>query len=67
MVFRLGKGIQEWSGYSLTALLVLGHYGLGQTLLAKVPIDNIGIASYKDYRPLEKLGLERFYRSDPEK
>ncbi|MCK4789540.1 MAG: phosphate/phosphite/phosphonate ABC transporter substrate-binding protein [Desulfobacteraceae bacterium] len=49
------------------ALLALGRDGPGQILLAKVPIENIGIASYEDYRPLEKMGLEHFYRSDLEK
>lgn len=49
------------------ALLALGREPRGRVLLANVPIKSIGIASYEDYQPLEKMGLERFYKNDQER
>lgn len=43
------------------ALLQLGKSEVGRTLLAKVPIKEVGEASMADYEPLRELGLDRFY------
>jgi len=44
------------------ALLGLGKTATGRALLDKVPIKKIGSADIEDYRVLEAMGLERYYR-----
>jgi phosphonate transport system substrate-binding protein len=44
------------------ALLSLGETQAGKTLLEKIPIKQIGVASMQDYLPLKDLNLERFYQ-----
>lgn len=43
------------------ALLAMGLSSQGQQLLAKIPIKKIGVAKMKDYRPLDKLGLDTLF------
>lgn len=43
------------------ALLELGENAAGRSLLAEIPIVNITPASIKDYQPLSKWGLERYW------
>lgn len=43
------------------ALLKLGESEEGRRLLAKVPIQKMGVATLDDYLPLKNMGLERFY------
>ena len=43
------------------AFLNLGSTDNGKSLLKKVPIKSIGIASMADYEPLRKMGLNAFY------
>ena len=42
-------------------LLELGNTPHGQALLKNIPIKKIGNSSMEDYRPLNEIGLERFY------
>jgi phosphonate transport system substrate-binding protein len=43
------------------ALLDFAATSRGQAMLAKVPIERLGVASYEDYAPIARLGLDRFY------
>jgi ABC-type phosphate/phosphonate transport system substrate-binding protein len=43
------------------ALLKLGASKEGQVLLKKIPMKKIGEVTMKDYEPIGKLGLEKFY------
>jgi len=44
------------------ALLEMGRTEHGKTMLNKVPVYSIGPGSIADYTPLNKIGLERFYK-----
>lgn len=46
------------------AFLELGTDAGGRQLLSRIPIAAIGTASMEDYLPLERLGLDRFYREE---
>ncbi len=46
------------------ALLAMGRTEAGRQLLARIPIKKVGPASMADYRPLGKMGLERFYQRE---
>lgn len=43
------------------ALLEFAASSQGAKILAQVPIKQLGAATYADYQPISKLGLERFY------
>lgn len=45
----------------IKAFLKIGNSEEGKTLLARIPIKKIGVASMQDYEPLTSMGLERFY------
>lgn len=55
---RVPRGV---SGVVGDALLAMGAEEQGRRLLAKVPIERIGVASMEDYRELADLGLGRFF------
>jgi len=42
-------------------LLKLGDSAMGKALLSKIPMKKVGAAIMKDYIPLKKLKLEKFY------
>lgn len=44
------------------AMLRLGETATGRAMLEKIPIKEIGPADIEDYRVLEAMGLERYYR-----
>lgn len=44
----------------LRALLAMGERANGRALLRKIPISKIGVASMKDYLPIQAMELERF-------
>lgn len=43
------------------ALLEFAASSRGATILAQVPVKRLGAATYADYQPIARLGLERFY------
>ncbi len=45
----------------LNAFLEMGRTPEGKAKLSRIPIQEIGIASLKDYSPLRKMNLDRFY------
>lgn len=45
----------------ISALLKLANNPTGKSLLKKIPIKKIGRASIKDYYPLKKFNLDKFY------
>lgn len=45
----------------IKAFLKLGNSEEGKTLLSRIPMKKVGIASMEDYDPLTSMGLERFY------
>lgn len=58
---RVPKDVQE---KIKAELLVLGTTEIGKKLLLEIPMKKIGEASMEDYKPLLKMGLERFYVGD---
>jgi len=43
------------------AFVTMSHTPTGKALLAKIPIEVLGLASMEDYQPLAAMGLERYY------
>lgn len=51
---RIRKAVQQ-------ALLDLAATASGRALLAEVPVTRLGGATLEDYKPIARLGLERYY------
>ena len=52
---------QEVRNKIKSTLIKLGESIVGQSLLAKIPMKKIGVATISDYAPLKKLNLDEFY------
>lgn len=48
----------------LNAMIDLANSASGKKMLARIPINNLGKASMKDYKPLDEMKLKRFYISE---
>lgn len=55
---RIPKKIREKIQHTL---MKLGESKVGQSLLLKIPMKKIGPATLNDYKPLEKLNLQKFH------